>query len=128
MNVRRCLLVLLALAFSMSGVARSLAAYEHCQALAQPVAVEHDHSHHFHADHGDAHAKLGTAHHQDSSKGQSSEPCAKCCGVCVAAPTVAVNAPSAETMLVSSAILYSAGASVFAGRIVLLDPGIPKRS
>ena len=128
MNVRRCLLVLLALAFSMSGVARALAAYEHCQAAGQPVLVEHEHAHHSHAGHGATDEALAPVQHDDHVHGKSAEPCAKCCGVCVSAPTVAVSAPSAAAILASSAILYSAGAPAYLGRIVLLDPGIPKRS
>jgi hypothetical protein len=126
MKLRRAFIVVLAAALSLAGVGRSIAAYEHCADAGPAVAVEHGH-HHAHADHGMEHDDMATAHEPEDSNGQAPEKCAKCCGVCVAAPTIAVNAPAAPVPPISSSIHFPADKAAV-GHILLLDPGIPKRS
>jgi hypothetical protein len=126
MNLRRTLVVALAAALSLAGVARSIAAYEHCADAGPAMAAEHGH-HHAHAGHGMEHADMATAHEPGDSSGQAPEKCAKCCGVCVAAPSIALDAPSGPVPPISSSIYFAIDRAAI-GHVLLLDPGIPKRS
>jgi hypothetical protein len=126
MKPRRAFIVVLAAALSLAGVGRSIAAYEHCADAGPAAAVEHGH-HHAHADHGMEHDDMATAHEPEDSTGQGTEKCAKRCGLCVSAPTLAVNAPAAPVAPISSSIYFTADMAAV-GHILLLDPGIPKRS
>jgi hypothetical protein len=126
MKLRRAFIVVLAAALSLGGVGRSNAAYEHCADAGPALAVEHGNDH-AHTNHGMDHDDMATAHQPEDSTGQAAEKCAKCCGVCVAAPTIAVNAPATPVAPNSSSIYLPADMAAV-GHILLLDPGIPKRS
>jgi hypothetical protein len=122
----RAFIVVLAAALSLAGIGRSIAAYEHCADARPALEAEHGH-HHAHADHGLDNADMATAHAPGDSNGQAPEKCAKCCGVCVAAPTINANAPAAPVAAISSSIYVPADMTAV-GHILSLDPGIPKRS
>ena len=126
---RRAVVLFLALALSAAGVGRTVTAYEHCTDAASVAAMEHaeHHSHHQHAGDAGEHSGDAAAHQHDDANGQAPEKCAKCCGVCVAAPTINVNAPSQPIAPVASTISFPTY-MVAVGHILLLDPGIPKRS
>jgi hypothetical protein len=67
-------------------------------------------------------------HHHGAPEQKKNAACAKCCGVCLSAPAVSPVAMVAAIAVAPSRIQYALKSQRFAGRPVVVDPGIPKRT
>jgi hypothetical protein len=96
-----------------------------------PAAAHHEH----HGDDSDGHhggGHHGTAPHQQHAADDGVQialddhACLKCCSMCTVA-SVMPAAPNPVVEFTISAVLFSIEQSHRSDRIVLIDPGIPKR-
>jgi len=116
--VRRFSAIFLALAFFAAVLERS--------ALGNPDEPCPFSSHRHEVGQHDSHA--GHRHHDTGKQDPSPvQICVKCCGLCTA-DTYLAPAPLTQFVLLSTRIVFSTGFEAYAGRPVVLDPGIPKRS
>ncbi len=116
---RPVFIALLVAAFVVGGAGKaSFVQFEHAAFTHEESA----HSQHAVHQHGDDHA-----HHHGGSQDQKRHASLKCCGLCVAVSGETPAAPFVSVELIASSIFYSLDSKFEAGRIVVLDPGIPKR-
>lgn len=110
-RIRSLLIALLALALVSGGTGQASLSRLDC---ATPA---HDHAMHEQA-----------MHERGAPQNQKQHASVNCCVLCVVASTAAAAAPLAAIEPVLSSVLYPRGDALMAGRIVVVDPGIPKRS
>jgi hypothetical protein len=79
-------------------------------------------------DHHAVHEHGAAAHHHSAPQDQKQDSALKCCGLCVIASSAAPVAACAVIALIPSRIFYPPAEDLGFGRVVVLDPGIPKQS
>jgi hypothetical protein len=138
--LHRCLVATIAAALIVSGATWRACIAEHlppaAPASAHPSHAQHSHIalHERHGDDGAAH--LGVHHHGAESQPQHAtddgqpalgdHACLKCCSMCTVASVMPAD-PNPGVTFIISAVLFSAAQSHCSDRVVLIDPGIPKR-
>jgi hypothetical protein len=119
--LRQVFVIATALAFVASG-----AAWRHClaaQAALASVASSHGHDSH-HTQHGEHHAEHSATHDADLPAADD-HTCGKCCSICT---VTGVSAPmNSAAVFAASSILYTTETEHCRDRLILVDPGIPKR-
>jgi hypothetical protein len=125
--LRKVLTVLLAFALASATGWASCASDQHRPTMPVPTIGSH---------HGHEHAMAHDRHPPDtvhaSSVNETGEPessdhaCPKCCGVCVMASSLP-NPPSSIVAPAVSRALFVIQSEQLRGRIVLVDPDIPKQ-
>ena len=112
-------IALVAAALIVGGTGKaSFVQLEHA-ALAHKDSI---HDHHAIHKHGDEHA-----HHDGTAQDQKRHSSLKCCGLCIAVSSEIPAVPCVATELIASSIFYPLDEKSEPGRIVVLDPGIPKQ-
>jgi hypothetical protein len=111
---------------------------------ASPVSVQRSHEHHspavvHHEHHGDdsdgrhGGGHQGTGSHQQHSADDGGQlalddhACLKCCSMCTVASVMPAD-PNPVVIFTISAVLFSVEQDHRSDRVVLIDPGIPKRT
>src|SRR5215216_6838847 len=116
--VRIMFVGLLALAFLLERSAITLGCEARSAAGAESVDAMHAHAEHHH--HG------GPS--QPSPDPSSKHTCLKCCGICTVDPNLTAGKAAGAIILSVVPIVYSRDFQAHSGQMVVLDPGIPKRS
>src|SRR6266851_8903383 len=114
-------IALVAAAFIVGGAGKaSFVQLEHA-ALAHQESAYAAHGHHGVHQHDGEHA-----HHDGAAHDQKQQSSLKCCSLCVAVSSEVPAAPYIAVALISSSVFYPLDCKSEAGRLVVLDPGIPK--
>jgi hypothetical protein len=112
-TLHKIIAVLIALAFSATGIARAANIGHPCPSLVQHgVALSGGHVSH--------------QHHPDGQEKPDKQSAEKCCSVCVVVAAGILTAPSHDGDLIASPVVYWANSQSLSGRWTLVDPGIPK--
>jgi hypothetical protein len=115
----RVFIALVAAALIVGGAGKASFVQLEYAALAHKDSL---HDHHAIHKHGDEHA-----HHDGAAHDQKQQSSLKCCSLCVAVSSEVPAAPYIAVALISSSVFYPLDCKSEAGRLVVLDPGIPKQ-
>src|SRR6266851_5176141 len=117
-------IALVAAAFMVGGVGKaSFVQLEHAALAHESTAHAAAHDHHGVHQHSGEHA-----HHDGAAQDQKQQSSLKCCSLCIAISTEIPAPPAVAAVLTVSRGFYPLDCKSEAGRLVVLDPGIPKRS
>jgi hypothetical protein len=120
---RPIFIALLAVAFIVGGAGKaSFVQLEHA-ALTHDETAHAAHDHHGVLQHDGEHA-----HHDGAGHDQKQHSSLKCCGLCLAVSGDTPVTPCAAVQLISTRVFYLLDNKFETGRIVVLDPGIPKHN
>jgi len=108
------------------------ATWRQCIAEHLPAATaanaQHSHSagHHEHHQHHDADTAGNQAADDSGPPARANHACLRCCTMCTVSSIVPPS-PSPAAIFTMSALLFAVEHDCCSGRIILIDPGIPKR-
>jgi hypothetical protein len=125
-RIRRSFIVLIALGLATGGIARAALTVipgESCHSTSHQHMVEH--TGHAHDDRAEPPAH--SHDHGSSKQPGTADACFKCCGLCTASSHSTELTQLGQIALIGLPISYAVGGDDYAGRAVLIDPGIPKR-
>ena len=115
--LRKLLVLVTSLAFVAGMLQQSVAAADGSCPLSTPQT------------HSAPAAHAGHDHHHHGTPEQKKDAaCAKCCGVCLTTAGVSPPAMTGTSAFAPSLIRYALESQRLAGRPVVIDPGIPKRT
>ena len=123
--VRRCLALVFAACFLVSGIALAHCKVMHITLTKADVAAAHHHGH-------GAAAQDHSGHHYQADNGKGDAPADrhavddKCCALCTMSVAPVLDVTASFAGLCSAPVQFSAGESLI-GLEVPVDPGIPKR-